>query len=173
MSTRLRKRFQPYFVFAQASGFKYGIDPLLILAIMDRESACGLSLLPPGPGGVGPGGSDLGLMQINHHAHPLFAAEKLPDGSPAWADAARNIDYGAKVLHDALVAFDNDEYFAAAAYNAGVHAVKAALLDVPPDSRLTTRHLVADSVTKGRNYASDVVDRRTQLRVALAEEPHA
>jgi hypothetical protein len=105
-------------------------------AIIDRESKGGDALSPPSSGGVGDGGHGRGLMQIDDRYHQ-FAR------TGAWADAAANILYGAALLRSLYGQTSGDVQRAVAAYNA-----KAALTAQVPDS-----------VTTGRNYATDVLAR--------------
>lgn len=51
----MRKRFLPYVSCAEEAGQRHGVDPWLILAVIDRESTCGLTLKPLGSGPAGTG----------------------------------------------------------------------------------------------------------------------
>jgi soluble lytic murein transglycosylase-like protein len=160
------KRGVSLWPFFQASGLKYGLDPLLLLAVCDRESLCGKTLAEDG---TGDNHNGLGLMQLDRRWHPQFAAMLLPDGTPAWKDPAINIDEGARVLSFGLKVFGKEDA-AVASYNAGVRKVANELdeLTVPGDPEMTElirRHRL-DEITTGGNYVSDVLGRREAFRVS-------
>jgi len=122
-----------------------------------------------------------GLMQLDW-ADPdnlAFFAEVLPDGTPAWQDARRNILFGAEKLSRCIHAFDDTEapeFFGAAAYNAGRDRVHEALRSVRASADAQARRDAVDHITTGRNYATDVLERRNQYRRALGtpkEPDHA
>lgn len=83
---------QPYVALANKIGPEYGVAPSLLLAIMARESAFGLTLSPPGPGGTGDAGHGRGLMQIDDRAHSAWIQANN------WRDPEVNIRKGAEVL---------------------------------------------------------------------------
>lgn len=143
MTTELERHDQEAYIykkFIEEAANKYAIPPSLIVAIMSRESGCGLLLKPPGPTGTGdfsprqygtpcrePGlppdgqGFGRGLMQIDWDAHE-FARDGI------WEDPRQNILFGAAVLHQSYVLIDRiiphaeDELkwkAAAAGYNCG------------------------------------------------------
>lgn len=232
MPDRLRKRLQLYWSETKEASEQTHVDHLLILAVLDHETACGYSNNPPGPAGTGdrtprhwarysarddghrfkrwmPSREDYeketkkklepgkavpelcmpadgllwgrGLMQPDY-ADPdnyAFLTEMLPDGTPAWQNARRNILFGAEKLAKYIHAFDDTEapeFFGAAAYNAGVARVHEALRGVRSSSTANDRREAVDSITTGRNYATDVLARRTQYRIALGtpkEPEHA
>lgn len=134
-----------------------------------------------GPGEVAPElcmpadghGWGRGLMQLDW-ADPdnlAFFAEILPDGRPAWQDARRNILFGANKLSRYIHAFDDTEapeFYGVAAYNAGVANVHGALRGVRASGSASDRRDAVDHVTTGRNYATDVLERRNQYRRALS-----
>jgi Transglycosylase SLT domain len=132
----------------------HGVDPALILAIMDRETG--------DPGRIGFGGrdpsatngDDFGLMQINRAAHPAFFDEN------DWRDPAQNLDYGASVIAANLRHYDGDIARAAAAYNAGPGAVDRAL----------RAGRSPDSVTTGGDYGSDVARRHAHFERLLGRD---
>lgn len=115
-----------------------------------------------------------GLMQIDYAYPPNaeFLAKKMPDGTPAWQDAAQNIDAGAAMLAHLVRIFQGDEWLAAAGYNADFERVQAALLAMGGVGGEAQRHAAADALTTGRNYASDVIGRREHFRRCLAVPPH-
>jgi soluble lytic murein transglycosylase-like protein len=168
---RLPSRLQPWWALCVEAGARHGLDPLLLLAVLDRESLGGLALKPKGPQGYGDNGHGHGLMQIDDRSHAEFLAERLSDGTPAWADPVRNIDCGARILARCLRVFDGDEFLAAAAYNVGPHAVKGALAELTAPSDEATRRAVVERLTTGHNYPSDVLGRRSQFRIALRTPP--
>jgi len=89
----------PYVAFFRASGANYNVDPLLLAAICQQESAFGTSSLlsQPGPAGTGDGGHGHGLMQIDDRWH----ADWL--GANDWTDPATNIDGGASIFAGDIV----------------------------------------------------------------------
>lgn len=95
-----------------------------------------------------------------------FLDVPLPDGTLAWQDGPRNIDEGTRKLHNLIDLFDGEEGLAAAAYNAGPARVREAI--APADAR--GRLDAADTVTTGRNYASDVLMRRDRFAALIAHQ---
>lgn len=111
-----------------------------------------------------------GLMQIDY-ADPeneAFLAELMPDGTPAWKSAWKNIEYGTKKLSALIQFFHGDEFLAAASYNADVHAVQRALLSVSTPASDDRRHQAADRCTTHGRYASDVIGRRRHFQTLLS-----
>lgn len=100
-----------------------------------------------------------------------FLDKKMPDGTCAWESAIENCQAAALKLAKLIHAFDNIELFACAAYNAGEHRVRQAILALTEPSSKARREVAADSVTTGRNYGSDVMGRRDRFRKAL-DAPH-
>lgn len=143
---------------------RFGVDAYLVAAVMDRESLCGEALSPKGPEGTGDSGNGLGLMQIDRRHHGDFVAELLPNGLPAWTDASRNIEYGTRLLRDNILAFNGNEALAVGAYNAGVAGIRRALRKAGLPSEYEAQQAVADSVTTGGNYVTDVFGRRKRFR---------
>ena len=92
-----------------ATATRLGIDPALVLAIVDVESR-------QMPDAVSPRGA-MGLMQVL----PETAAEL---GFPDAADPARNLEAGCRYLAALLNSFGGDVELALAAYNAGPGAVR-------------------------------------------------
>lgn len=76
-----------------------GLSPFLLAGFMERESASGVALSPPGPGGTGDGGHGRGLMQIDDRSHTTWI------NTNNWKDPYTNIKYGAKVLKQNLSYF--------------------------------------------------------------------
>jgi len=84
---------------------KYGVSPLLIKAIIAKESGFD-------PNAISPTG-DLGIMQINPKAHPDFDVNK-------WYDPEYNIDYGVRFLKELINRYGKHGIEAIiSAYNAG------------------------------------------------------
>lgn len=92
-----------------ATATRAGIDPALVLAIVETESG-------QEAGAVSPKGA-LGLMQVL----PETAAEV---GLPDAADPATNLEAGCRYLAALLESFGGDVELALAAYNAGPGAVR-------------------------------------------------
>lgn len=153
-------RWAPQLVAAELC---YGVDPLLLAAIVDRESLGGDALKPKGPTGVGDSGHGRGLGQIDDRSHPSFLAATFDGGPPLWQDAAFNLLYAAKLLRKNLDRF-GDEAAAIAAYNCGPGNVRAALARLPVGASAAERLAAVDKRTANGNYASDVLRRRDALR---------
>lgn len=166
----LPAHLRPWRFLAESAGVRYRVDPLLILALIDRESRGGLALRPQGPQGYGDSGHGHGLMQIDDRWHAPFLAVRLDDGSPAWADPMHNTDYGTSLLRAALNAFGEDEELAACAYNAGVGGVRRALSLLTAPSTLEAKRAAANAVTTGGDYGVDVLRRRDSFRPPQAKE---
>ncbi|MGD1148970.1 MAG: lytic transglycosylase domain-containing protein [Thermoanaerobaculaceae bacterium] len=92
-----------------AAATRVGIDPALVLAVVEVESG-------QAPDAVSAKGA-VGLMQVL----PETAAEI---GLPNAADPARNLEAGCRYLADLLDSFGGDVELALAAYNAGPGAVR-------------------------------------------------
>ncbi|MCW9709056.1 transglycosylase SLT domain-containing protein [Fodinibius salsisoli] len=132
--------------FADASR-RYGVPLTLLLAVASRESRMGLALAPDGTGDHGNG---IGIMQIDKRHHPNFTDRH------SHFDHQANIDYGAQYLAKLLQQFNGNTTRAVAAYNAGPNKVRTAIYaGLPPDS-----------VTTGKDYSQDVLERK-QLIVQL------
>ncbi len=92
-----------------ANATRVGIDPALVLAVIETESG-------QASDAVSPKGA-IGLMQVL----PGTAAEI---GFPDAADPARNLEAGCRYLAALLDSFGGDVELALAAYNAGPGAVR-------------------------------------------------
>jgi soluble lytic murein transglycosylase-like protein len=141
----------------------YGVDPLLLAAVIDRESLGGDALKPKGPAGTGDGGHGRGLGQIDDRSHASFLAAKFDSGAPLWQDPTFNVLYAAKLLRKNLDRF-GEEGPAVAAYNCGPGNVRAALARLPAGASADDRLAAVDQRTAHRNYASDVLRRRDAMR---------
>lgn len=134
----------------------YGLDPLLMAAIMDRESLGGQALDKNGKGDHGHGH---GLMQIDDRSHSPFISSGL------WKEPAFNVLYGARLLKQNLITFGGDTWAAVAAYNCGPRNVRRALAELGPNASPEARLKACDKHTAGTNggpgnYASDIKRRR-------------
>lgn len=169
-----------------------GLDPILVAAIMDRESGGGDYLKPLGPKGTGDfgkrnparwkyelppdgGGWGRGLMQVDYGGHLDFCLIQLPDGTFAWQQPQLNIREGCGILHAARTALANvaGNYVTAAmicAYNAGQGAAFRAFGALAGGGAQTADSIVKalDMVTTGGNYVSDVLRRRAQFSLPPA-----
>lgn len=149
-------------------GEEDSVDPLLLVAIMERESACGTSrgLDQPGPAGRGDGGHGRGLMQLDDRVtggqvHGAIIADgRWAD--PYWNIKAAVVDHLKPDLRffekkgltgDALLRA------AVAAYNTGAGNVWRSL-QAGKDP---------DATTAGGNYSADVLSRYAALSQAYRE----
>lgn len=150
------------------------LDPLLIMAIMDRETLGGDACIPKGSceRGTGDGGNGLGLMQIDRRYHPTFAAALAPDRTPLWQKPVANIMYGALVLRAGVDRFKVEDA-AVAAYNASAERVANALKGLAPDAGPLARTATLDLLTTKGNYVSDVLGRRAAFVKLLTGGPDA
>lgn len=149
---------------ARAAELVYGVDALLLLALLDRESHGGEALHPRGPGGTGDGGNGYGLGQIDGRYHATFIAARGPDGKPLWADPAFAILYSAKHLHCDIHRFEgrgiNPVLPSLASYNAARKGVDAKLRELSLPTTDDQVIAALDPLTTGGNYVSDVMRRR-------------
>lgn len=154
----------------------HGVESALILAILDRESLGGEALRPRGPEGLGDKGHGRGLMQIDDRYHKEFCAELMTDGSPAWANPWRNVEYGARLLHGHLERFlrrPRPTDAAIAAYNAGADAVDRVFLELTEPVTEYRERRELDNITTGQNYVTDVLRRRDNIRKLTVARPLA
>lgn len=115
----LRSRRIQYADVIQKAAFKHGLDPALLHAVIQTESAYN-------PGAVSHKGA-MGLMQLM----PGTAARY---GVKDPYDPEDNIFGGARYLRDLLGMFGADVKLAVAAYNAGEHNVMKYGYQIPPFS---------------------------------------
>jgi hypothetical protein len=159
----------------QAAAVATALDPILLCAVVSRESAWGLTLKPPGPAGTGdftrrspatwhcelpPDGLGWGrgLMQIDYQQE--FAK------SGDWKDPAGNILYGSRLLKA------NIDYFTAAAnglnvpdpVRAGVAAYNCGRGNV---HKALGNKMDVDTYSTGNNYSADVMQRMSLVYVLV------
>jgi hypothetical protein len=168
LASKLPDRLGQYAPELLAAHLAYQVDPLLLAAIMDRETLGGTSkfLDKLGPGGRGDKGHGHGLMQIDDRSHPGFLGAKFMNGAVLWADPAFNILYAAKLLGHYIRLF-KDEVAGVASYNAGPGNVRKALArPVGAGQTWSTERRIdrVDSVTAGHDYVRDVFARREKFR---------
>jgi soluble lytic murein transglycosylase-like protein len=104
-------------------------------------------------------------MQIDKRYHREFAERLMPDGSLAWQNPKENILYAGRYLRG-LISRAKSEGVGVAAYNAGPQAIKAAEALGLAASEVQ-RFEVANALTTGGNYGSDVLSRRAKLKTVL------
>jgi len=171
MGQTLPQRLRRWMAYLKAAELCFNIDPLLVAAVMDRESNGGDALDPSGPAGTGDGGHGRGLMQIDDRAHPTLAAALAPWGQPLLASPALNILIGAGFLAHLARGFEamtEDPWLPAiAAYNRGPTRVRQILAEV--GSNPTRAELISalDAGSAGNNYVSDVLRRRETFTFPL------
>lgn len=164
--SQMPERVSQWLPIAKAVAPLYGEDPLDILAIVERESASGESLVPRGPGGKGDGGHGHGLGQVDDRFHPSFIAAKGPDGLPLWPDPAFMLLHIAKHLHflrnffDGVV--DEPRLPAIAAYNVRKERVRDRLRELSRPTPRKTLIAALDALTTGGNYLSDILSKRSK-----------
>lgn len=149
---------------ARAAELACGVDSLLLLAIVHRESLGGECLVPRGPGGKGDHGHGHGLAQLDDRYHPTLIAAVGPDGKPLWADpgfAFFLLAYFLRYLRERFSACGVDPILPAiAAYNASVARVEGALQALPLPITRDAAVLALDALTTGADYVTDVLARR-------------
>lgn len=164
--SQIPQRIAQWLPTAKAAASLYGQDPLLMLAIIERESAGGEALKPRGPSGRGDGGHGYGLAQIDDRFHPSFIAAKGPDGLPLWAEPPFSLLHLAFHLHCLERYFDGllDEPIlpAIASYNASKEKVRDRIRDVPPSAPRKQLVAALDAITTGGDYVSDVLAKRNR-----------
>ncbi|HEV3469950.1 MAG TPA: lytic transglycosylase domain-containing protein, partial [Pyrinomonadaceae bacterium] len=146
--------------FIVESGKRHGVDPVLLYAIMHRESSFKKRALSH------KGAS--GLMQLMPATARRFGVANI------W-DPRENIEGGTRYMRWLLDKFDGDVRLALAGYNAGEGAVMKYGYRVPPYSetqeyvrRITQRYaLMRDPATARR---APVVSRVQVARIKVAEQ---
>jgi soluble lytic murein transglycosylase-like protein len=158
---RLPPRLAQWALEVQCAASMYRLDPLVLAALLERESSGGEALSPPGPAGVGDCGHGRGLMQIDDRWHRLFVSTGL------WAEPAFALLYGARLLRRGLDAFKGDYPAAIGSYNAGISRVQLTLASLPPAASIGQRIAAIDRVTT-QAYVAGVLKVREQLAAAMA-----
>lgn len=125
------------------------LDPCLVAAVIDRESAAGKALAPDGTGDHGHG---LGLMQIDARYHSAWAAAN------DWRDPLTNIRKGCEILKAALANFPKNLQAGVCCYNASPGRVRTAVFQGKSP----------DVATTGGDYGSWVLKRAADFRAASA-----
>lgn len=130
----------------EASCRRHGVALALALALASRESHIG-QRPPLTSAWASANGEDVGVMQLNRRAHPVFTSSHRND------DHAANIEYGVRYLASLLRRFPRNAAAAVAAYNAGPGRVNSAV----------RAGRSPDSVTTGGDYAADVLERAASI----------
>ena len=133
--------------FHEASA-RYNVPVSLLLAVASRESNMGLALDKDYTGDHGFG---MGIMQIDKRYHADFT------NAYANNDHGANIDYGSRFLAGLIGRFNGELLPAIAAYNSGFTRVRNAI----------NAGIHPDLVTTGRDYASDVLQRKQLIESTL------
>jgi soluble lytic murein transglycosylase-like protein len=143
------------------SGRRHGVDPVLIYAIMHRESAFKKRALSH------KGAS--GLMQLMPATARRFGVRNI------W-DPRENINAGARYMRFLLDTFGGDVRLALAGYNAGEGAVMKYGYRVPPYSetqeyvrRITQRYALMRDPETARRAPS--ISRAQVARISATEQP--
>jgi hypothetical protein len=157
---RLPQRLAKWALEIACAAAAYRVDPLVLAAILERESRGGEALDPPGPAGLGDGGHGHGLMQIDDRWHVPFIATGL------WAEPAFALLYGARILRQGLDAFGGDYPAAIGSYNGGIPRVRLTLAGLPPAAGPGQRVAAIDRVTTNA-YVAGVLRIREQLAAAI------
>jgi soluble lytic murein transglycosylase-like protein len=142
-----------------AACLAYAIDPLLVAAIMDRESLGGTALVPQGARGTGDHGHGRGLMQIDDRAHE-FVQYRDDAGRFLWQDPAFNVLYAVRLLDRNIMQLGGDMPAGVAAYNCGAGRVRKALSALAPATPYLERLAALDKLTANGDYVTDVLRRR-------------
>lgn len=158
---RLPPRLARYALEIWCASALYRVDPVVLAAIMERESRGGDALTPPVPSGTGDGGHGRGLMQIDDRWHGPFIATGL------WREPAFALLYAARLLREALDALGGEYGPAIGAYNAGTARVRSILATLPTTAPIQQRINVIDEVTT-QHYVSGVLRIRDELLCAIS-----
>lgn len=167
--SRLPSRLSRWSIEVATASAEAGVDPLLIFAVMDRESLGGEALKPPGAGGVGDHGHGRGLMQIDDRAHAEWVSKSR------WWDALENIRKGAAELALHMHHFRPEDGWGPvlASYNAGEKRVRMVLQHLTKPIRTAQLIAALDPYTTEGNYISDVLRRFETFRALCSEQTGA
>lgn len=164
------KRIKRWLKEIYAAHLCYDLDPVILAALMDRESLGGDALMPQGAGGTGDDGHGLGLMQIDRRYHETFVnAICAGSNELLWRDPAFNVLYGGQLLRSNLSRSSENYHVAVAGYNAGLSRILGAMAN-EPNIGLSAELL--DQFTTGKNYVSDVF-RRAEIFKRTVEARNA
>lgn len=153
---RMPPRLSRYALEIWCAAELYRVDPVVLAAILERESLGGDALTPPGPRGTGDGGHGRGLMQIDDRWHGPFVATGL------WREPPFALLYAARLLRQALDALGGEYGPAIGAYNAGTARVRGLLATLPATASVQQRIDVIDQVTT-QHYVAGVLRIRDEL----------
>ncbi|WXH33612.1 hypothetical protein WA016_07621 [Myxococcus stipitatus] len=131
----------------------HGIDPFLLSAVLEQESAYGEALTPPGPGGKGDGGHGHGVGQIDDRTWGAWLATN------AWWNFEINATKSAEILASGLKLFRGDLRAGLSAYNAGPSNVRKALAAGKDPGSVTTH-----SASTGLSYPDNTLRRLARLK---------
>ena len=167
-------RVNRWWSFFVESGARTQIDPYLLAAICDRESAGGDELIPDGPAGTGDFSARCAVCRLARAGKPgkevnclkcgrLMTVPvlghgrglmQIDDGSHAawlathdWRDPQVNIEGGAQILFDTLRACGGDLDMGVAGYNAGAGAAIKAVSHVDRTTPRALRIAALDAIT--------------------------
>lgn len=159
---RLPPRLARYALEIWCAAALYHVDPVVLAAILERESRGGDALTPQGPRGTGDGGHGRGLMQIDDRWHGPFIATGL------WREPPFALLYAARLLREALDALGSDDYGPAiGAYNAGTARVRSILATLPAAASIEQRIATIDRATTS-HYVAGVLRIRDELLQAMS-----
>lgn len=147
----LPARLLPWKPHAEAIGAHYRVDPLLLLALVDRETA--------GRNVVGDNGHGFGVAQIDRRSH-AFATCEDDTGKRLALDPWLCLSYAARYLRRLLDYFNGETCAALAAYNAGQGRVRKALNALPLNATPAMRLAACNAVTTHGDYPEDVMRKR-------------
>lgn len=154
---KLPERLARYALEIWCAAALYRVDPIVLAAILERESLGGDALTPPGPRGTGDGGHGRGLMQIDDRWHRAFVATGL------WREPPFSLLYAARLLRQSFDALGADDYGPAiGAYNAGTARVRSLLAALPATATIEQQIATIDRVTT-HHYVAGVLRIRDQL----------
>lgn len=95
------------------------------------------------------------IIQVDYCVHPELM-EKLPDGTPKWADPTTAFRYCAKIYLSDLAYFHGDKTKAFPSYNTGRHNVELGVNNHGDPDTFTT------GFKDGKGYGKDCLKRRSQ-----------
>jgi soluble lytic murein transglycosylase-like protein len=124
----LSGQMQQWVHFAREAAHKYGLDPAVVLGVIQVETS--------GNNIIGDQGHGRGLMQIDDRSHRVWL-----DAHDHGMDPETNIEYGCSLLRAGIDAFEGDLRAGIAAYDCGVGSVQLGIRESgDPDKYTTGRH---------------------------------